>query len=85
MKQKFNLVTTGNTEPPIYFLLIEKGYQISTKHHFWVAENEISKFISETLVGLAGLIHLYENRGQNWRISDEKIDEFVKQFDDSGL
>jgi len=79
MSQQFKLASAGNTEPPIYFLLIEKGYEISINGEYWIAENSTSKFTAYNVLELAGLIMLYENKGKNWHVNDDKIEEFIKK------
>ncbi|MBL7808711.1 MAG: hypothetical protein JNN28_12900 [Saprospiraceae bacterium] len=80
MSKKFYLASASNTLPPIYYLLKEKGYTIRVENTFWVAENETTNFCSEDLLMLAGLVFLYENKGEDWRIDDEKIEEFGKKY-----
>ncbi len=81
MASQIRLATAANTEPPLYYLLVERGYEIRIEHDFWVAEKETATFISESLAGVAGLVLLYETKGTNWGISDDLIEGFLNKFD----
>lgn len=80
MSEKSILYTAGSIEPPMYHLLLEKGFEVKVEGDCWIAENEESKFIAEDVTQLAGLILLFESKGDNWEVSDEKIDEYLDKF-----
>lgn len=78
---KHTLVSAGNTIPPIYFLLTEKGYQVKLENSYWKAENDKVEIVAEDIIRLAGLIYLYETKGNDWMVENEKINEFINKFE----
>lgn len=80
MDKKSQIYTAGNILAPIYHLIIEKGYDVKKEGEYLIAENEISKFGAEDIVQLAGLVFLFESKGDNWSVSDEKIEEYLAKF-----
>ena len=80
MSEKSILYTAGSIEAPMYYLLLEKGFEVIVEGNYWIAENENSKFIAEDVTQLAGLIFLFENKGENWSVSDAKIDKYLNRF-----
>ncbi|MEZ4886758.1 MAG: hypothetical protein R3E32_18665 [Chitinophagales bacterium] len=80
MKEKFRLAAASNILVPIYYLLTEKGYTITDDGKMWLAENEKVVLIAEDTLALAGMVYLYENKGEDWRVDDDKIDSFVEKF-----
>ncbi len=80
MMQKYRLSAAGNILPPIYYTILEKGYSIKAEDGFWIAENEKAILTGDDLMDLAGLILLFEEKGENWEVDDTKIDVFLKNF-----
>lgn len=74
MANKYLLASGSNTLGPAYFLLKEKGYIVSMHDHFCVAEKENLRVVAEDWLQLAGLVMLYENKGENWRVDDALLD-----------
>lgn len=81
MKRKYNLTAAGNTIAPTYYLLIEKGYSIALKDEYWFAENDTVRISADDLLALAGLVSLYEQKGESWQIEDQQIAAFIEKFD----
>jgi hypothetical protein len=79
--KKFKLSTAGNTVPSAFELIKDLGFVVSKKNDIWKAENEKALFIATSPLELLGLITLYNAKGENWQVSDEKIDAFVR-FDE---
>lgn len=79
--KKFKLSATGNTEPPAFELIKALGFTVSKNDDIWKAENEKALFFAASPLELLGLITLYNAKGENWRVSDEKVDAFVR-FDE---
>ncbi len=80
MKKKFRIAAASNVLIPIYYLLNEKGFTLNRTDRGWAAENEEAKFIAEDLMLLAGLIYLWEHKGDDWKVDDEKIDAFWEKY-----
>ena len=80
MKEKFRLADAGNVLPPIYYLLVENGFEVSLSGERWTAENSEVILSSEDLVALTGMVYLYQNKGENWRVTDDQIDSFVQKY-----
>lgn len=74
MADKYHLASGSNTLGPAYFLLKEKGYTVSMHYHFCVAENENLRVMAEDWLQVAGLVMLYENKGENWRVDDALLE-----------
>ncbi|CAM1340568.1 hypothetical protein [Tenacibaculum amylolyticum] len=76
------IAAAGNIIPPIYHLILEKGYDIKLKDEYIIATKDNFEFIANDFTELAGLIFLIENKGKNWKVSDELIQDclmFLKQ------
>lgn len=80
-EEKFNLSAAGNTEPSAFELIKEMGYEILKEGDSWIAENYNARFNASSPLELLGLISLYHAKGENWKVSDEKIQAFI-EFDD---
>jgi hypothetical protein len=69
---------------PCCFALEELGYTVSNEmvngSEIWTAEKENQRLVAIDPCMLLGLVKLVEMRGENWRVSDEKIDGFLKRF-----
>lgn len=82
MKKKFQLSAAGNTEPPAFELIKEMGFEVLKKDDFWIAESLNCRFNASSPLELLGLIKLYQAKGEQWRVSDDKIEKFI-EFDES--
>ncbi len=79
-KSRYKLSSTGNTEPPAFFQLLEMGFELSKFQDFYIAQNPDVEFVANSPLELLGLVALYNAKGENWRVSDEQIDQFL-EFD----
>jgi hypothetical protein len=77
----------GNTLIPAYLALKSKGYHVSWKRgdsapddETWFAEGPLGRFTAEDPVTLLGLVVMREQRGSNWKATDEEIDEFMSNY-----
>ena len=77
----FRLSAAGNTEPPAFELIKEMGFDVRKMQGVWIAENRNSRFSASSPLELLGLISLHQAKGENWKVSDEKVEAFVK-FDE---
>lgn len=75
---KKSLSVAGNLEVPSYKTLRESGYRITKKDGVWTAENDFWILNAESQIELLGLASLVEKKGDNWRVTDDEIDEFLK-------
>ena len=71
------IAAAGNTEPPIYHLILKKGFLIEIRDEYLVAIKDDMEFVADTMVELAGLILLIENKGENWKVDDIEIDNYM--------
>ncbi|TDQ29887.1 hypothetical protein [Tenacibaculum caenipelagi] len=71
------IAIAGNIEAPIYKLLLDKGFKISIESEHWVAKGEDFEAIADNIIELAGIIYLKENKGKNWKVGDDVIDNYV--------
>lgn len=77
------IAAAGNIEPPIYHLIIAKGYKIAFEGEYIVAVSNDFKLIAYNLMELAALVFLAENKGENWKIDDELIDEYCSFIEEN--
>ncbi|GGI89289.1 hypothetical protein [Shewanella gelidii] len=80
-----NLSAASNTEIPAYELLIELGYEVAQLNSnsadvLWLATRNGDKFKANGLIELLGIVKLAECKGENWQVSDDKIDIFLSKF-----
>lgn len=76
------MTIANNVIPPIYHLILEKGYQIKREGEYIVGAKEDIELKAYDLIELGALVFLYENKGENWKVSDDKIDDcltFIEQ------
>ncbi len=77
-----SIAVSGNIVPPIYHLILEKGFKIKRKGEYIVAAKEYIELKACDFIELGALVFLYENKGVNWKVNDEKIDDcltFIEQ------
>jgi hypothetical protein len=75
----------ANVEVPSYLALHAKGYEVTvvrraTGEETWHAEKDDNRFSAEGLVELLGVVGMFEIRGDNWKASDDQIDEFMRRY-----
>lgn len=70
-----SIAVAGNIVPPIYHLILEKGYEIKWKGEYIVAAKEDIELKAYDLIELGAIVFLYENKGLNWKVNDDKIDD----------
>ncbi len=81
------IAAAGNTEIPAYLALLAKGLDVSKIPNSagldeeWIASDGQRQFIATGLVEVLGLVALVDLRGEDWRASDDEIDEFFAKFD----
>lgn len=76
----FSLSAAGNVCPPAYYLLEAQGYQVrySAKSDLWTAEKEEVRLVAHDIIQLCGLAYIYDHKGENWAVSDEQIEAYLK-------
>ena len=72
------ITVAGNIEAPIYKLLIDKGYKIEFGNNNLKVEKSGFEIIGESIIEVAGIILLIENKGEDWKVKDDEIDEYLK-------
>ena len=72
------ITVAGNIEAPIYKLLIDKGYKIEFGNNNFKVEKSGFEIIGESIIEVAGIILLIENKGEDWKVKDDEIDEYLK-------
>ncbi|CAL2079193.1 hypothetical protein [Tenacibaculum sp. 190524A02b] len=82
MNKKITIAAAGNTEPPAYKLIKDIGFKIEKKGDSLIAKKDNLTFYASGALELAGLIFLYESKGENWKVADEIIDEYCDLFKD---
>ena len=73
--------SAGNTEVPAYLVLIKKGFDVSNKNERWIAHNEQHELSADGLLELLGLVTMCEERGEDWRATDNQTDAFLRKYD----
>ena len=58
-------------------MILKKGFLIEIRDEYLVAIKDDMEFVADTMVELAGLILLIENQGENWKVDDIEIDNYM--------
>jgi hypothetical protein len=78
------ITAAGNTEVPAYLVLIDKGYDVSRRpledNDLWLAQKDQNSFSASSPIELLGLVAMAENRGVNWRATDQEIEAFLRKY-----
>ncbi len=77
-----SIAVSGNIVPPIYHLILDKGFKIKRKGKYIVAAKEDIELKACDFIELGALVFHYENKGVYWKVNDEKIDDcltFIEQ------
>jgi hypothetical protein len=79
------IASAGNTDVPGYLALIKAGFDVSTlpgsgQSERWIAKKPNLILEAESPLELLGLWSMRENRGPNWKASDDEIEAFLKRF-----
>ena len=79
-----NLSSSGNTEIPAYLILRENGFSIERKEsegkETWIAIKDDTKLAGNSLLELLSLREIIEERGENWKATDDEIEEFLRTY-----
>lgn len=80
MNQQPNTLVAANNVLAPAFLLQEQGYTVvfDAVQEWWIARKGTLQFLAYSTIELCGLIYIYEQKGDNWGVSDEDIDAFLK-------
>jgi len=76
-EKKFKLSVAGNVEAPSYKLIQDMGYEIVKIKENWIASDHNSEFCADNPLELLGLVTLYRSKGDDWKVSDKTIEEFI--------
>ena len=71
------ITAAGNIEPPVYQMLLERGYKIQYKEDYFIAKKDDLEVKAYNIIELAGIIFLREVKGHKWKVDDEKIDNYI--------
>jgi hypothetical protein len=73
------LSAAANVLAPAYYALREKGYHVhyDKERDWWIAEKEAIRLVAYNSIELCGLAYVHETKGENWRVSDDDIDEYM--------
>ncbi|WP_435261886.1 hypothetical protein [Tenacibaculum sp. nBUS_03] len=82
MKEIITIAAAGNTEPPVCKLIKDKGYLVKKEGGLLIAKKDNLVFKADGALELGGLIFLYENKGNKWRVNDNIIDEYCQLYDE---
>ena len=75
------IIAAGNVEVPAYLVLVEKGYEVRWDgNERWTASKGDFVFGGEGPIEVLGIVCMYENRGEDWKASDQAIDAFLDKF-----
>lgn len=76
-----NIVAAGNVEIPAYLVLVDKGYDVRFDGRgTWTASKDGSTFSGDGPIEVLGVVSIFESRGEDWKASDQAIDEFLEKF-----
>lgn len=79
------IAAAGNTEVPAYLALVDLGFKISVRNlekgaQIWTAAKNDLQVSGESPLELLALIKLIECRGENWKASDDEINDFLSKY-----
>jgi hypothetical protein len=82
MEEQIHLVAAGNTVVTAILLIRQMGYNVlvDKEKGRCSAEKDGNSFIADDPVMVLGLIKLFEMKGENWRASDDEIEEVMKEL-----
>jgi hypothetical protein len=74
------LSAASNVLAPAFYLLEEKGYKVSfvKDQNWWIAQKGDIQLTGYSTLELCGLAYIYEAKGDNWPVSDEDIEDYLK-------
>ncbi|AXT54648.1 hypothetical protein D1815_02350 [Aquimarina sp. AD1] len=78
---KKRLSVAANLGAPSYKMLLELGYEITIEGKTWIAESDDWILRSEGPIELLGLANIVEKKGENWKVTDSEIAEFLKKIE----
>lgn len=93
---KKTLIAAGNVEAPALLVILQKGYSIEVvihKENMTLTHYQATKdnyiFFATSFLQLLGLIALWENRGDEWKLTEDEFilvkDEIEKAETRAGL
>ena len=71
---------------PAYLALRAKGYTVTREtpgneaQETWIAESDSLRLVAEDTVSLLGLAPMAEQRGSDWKASDDEIEAFLRAY-----
>lgn len=77
------IASMANVEVPTILALKSMGFTIASRvvnadqEMVWTASGKGNEYIAEDPLSLLGLAKLHEIRGDNWKVSDDEIDEYL--------
>ena len=74
------LADAANVMTPAYLTLLAKGYSVRKHGDAMIAEGNGECFIAEDPLRLLGLVAVAQERGADWRASDQEVEAFLSQF-----
>ena len=78
MKNLIKISTAGNIEPTLFEVIIRKGYALEIAGKTWIAKKPYLEFRGDNIIELAGVVLLYETKGNNWKTSDSVVDDYLE-------
>lgn len=86
MEEVSRIAEAANTIVPAVLALRSLGYRVrasrtdTSPDETWHAEGPLGEFIADGPVALLGLIAMREERGADWKASDDEIDAFMIEY-----
>lgn len=78
------IVSCGNVAVPAYLTLKTLGFEITSssdnEQETWRAEKGDLVLIGDSTLEILGLYFLRQQRGSDWKASDNEIDDFLNRF-----
>lgn len=86
-----SIFAAGNTSKPCLLVILQKGYTIKIYrtedpgYTFFEAVKDNHGFSAVGFTEILGLITLWENRGDDWRLSEEEYAQVEKAFSEAEI
>jgi hypothetical protein len=80
--EKMHVEAAGDTVIPAILLIRQMGYTITydKENGHCLASKDGNSFGADDPLTVLGLIKLFEMKGENWKVSDNEIDEVLREI-----
>lgn len=74
------IAAAANAEVPAYLVLSQRGFDVTCQGHKWMASRDGLTLVGGSPLDLLALSSIYEARGDQWKATDEEIQDFLSRY-----